>query len=239
MNINIAQRIAWILILFSLTAAQEKQVEVVDPYTNVYIAPTPNSKLLGVVNKGEKCTVLSDINDWYRIKVPGITGGWLRKSAVKLLEPSTPPPPLPPPPPPPVEPVSVPTPPVSSDSPVAVVESISVPVVSAEEVSDKPVSAIDTSYYRRSQASTQKTFSSRKEQKRSEQKPEPEKKESALKTGLHSQIFSSLRLSSTSLMMIRVSNTSRLLFPWPKSSFISARMPRFWVWPKKAKIYLL
>ena len=88
MNINIAQRIAWILILFSLTAAQEKQVEVVDPYTNVYIAPTPNSKLLGVVNKGEKCTVLSDINDWYRIKVPGITGGWLRKSAVKLLEPS-------------------------------------------------------------------------------------------------------------------------------------------------------
>jgi hypothetical protein len=189
MNINIAQRIAWILILFSLTAAQEKQVEVVDPYTNVYIAPTPNSKLLGVVNKGEKCTVLSDINDWYRIKVPGITGGWLRKSAVKLLEPSTPPPPLPPPPPPPVEPVSVPTPPVSSDSPVAVVESISVPVVSAEEVSDKPVSAIDTSYSQRAQTTTPKAFSSRKEQKRSEQKPEPVKKESRIKNWFTQQNF--------------------------------------------------
>ncbi len=182
MKFTFVHRLLIILLLFSFTDAQEKLVEVIDAYTNIYIAPTPNSKLLGVVHQGKKCTVISDINDWYRVKYEGVTG-WLRKSSVKIYVQSAPPPE---PKPQQAQKVS-PTP----DTPVFKADIAQATSESTVKTDAVPYDTDDT--YDKAlpkQVPPTSSYVSRKEQKKTEQKPViPEKSESRIKNWFTQQNF--------------------------------------------------
>ncbi|NLG16172.1 MAG: DUF4388 domain-containing protein [Fibrobacter sp.] len=179
MKFTFAHRLSIILLLFSLAGAQEKLVEVIDAYTNIYIAPTPNSKLLGVAHQGKKCTVISDINDWYRVKYEGVTG-WLRKSSVQIYVQSAPPP----------EQKTQQAQKVSPtpDTPVFEADIAQATPENTVKTDAVPYGTDDTALPKPVQPTTSNV--SRREQKKTEQKPvSPQKSESRIKNWFTQQNF--------------------------------------------------
>ena len=88
MNQKIAHTILSLLLLFVTIHAQKKQIEVVDYYAKVYLAPNPKSKFIGLAQKGELYQVINITDYWYRIKFNAAMG-WVIRSQFKDYDPNT------------------------------------------------------------------------------------------------------------------------------------------------------
>jgi uncharacterized protein YraI len=78
----------YILLLIGIALSVDKQVEVVDFFVKVYIAPNTNSKYLGLAQKSERYSILMANGSWLKIDFKG-TSGWVEASKVQHYNPAT------------------------------------------------------------------------------------------------------------------------------------------------------
>ena len=75
------------LLSFSVLSS-EKQVEVTNYLAKLYLAPSTNSKFLGLAQKGERYDILLVSNYWYRIDYNG-SSAWIESSNIQVLNSET------------------------------------------------------------------------------------------------------------------------------------------------------
>ena len=75
-----------IFMLISFALSSEKQVEVSNYFAKLYLAPSINSKFMGLAQKGEQYPILLSTNYWYRISFKGVPV-WIETSNVQLIDP--------------------------------------------------------------------------------------------------------------------------------------------------------
>jgi uncharacterized protein YgiM (DUF1202 family) len=80
----------FMLLLCSIVLSSEKQVEVTNFFAKLYLAPSINSKFMGLAQKGEKYTILLSSNFWYRIDFKGVPV-WVENSNIQVFDPDAPP----------------------------------------------------------------------------------------------------------------------------------------------------
>ena len=80
----------FIFLLCSIVLASEKQVEVTNFFAKLYLAPSINSKFMGLAQKGERYPILLSSNFWYRVDFKGVPV-WVENSNVELFDPDAPP----------------------------------------------------------------------------------------------------------------------------------------------------
>ncbi|MEI7596778.1 MAG: tetratricopeptide repeat protein [Bacteroidota bacterium] len=81
-----------VIILFSFAASYEyiginnKSEAIIFSYTvNVKASPDINSKEIFVIHEGTKVRISDNIGDWYEIKIPNGSKGWINKSDLKII----------------------------------------------------------------------------------------------------------------------------------------------------------
>lgn len=80
----------FIIFISSLALPSEKQVEVTNFLAKLYLAPSINSKFMGLAQKGERYKILLVSNYWYRIDFKGVPV-WVESSNIQVIDPDAPP----------------------------------------------------------------------------------------------------------------------------------------------------
>ncbi len=74
------------LLLFAVTSAAEKEIEIISFYAKVYVAPSTNANFIGLSQKGERYPVLGVRGNWYHIRFKN-ANGWIEASQVRVIDP--------------------------------------------------------------------------------------------------------------------------------------------------------
>jgi len=89
-----ASRIGFLLVVLTLTlatslSAQPKEIEVSTFYAKVYVAPSTNANFIGLLQKGERYSVITTRDNWYNIRFKNVNG-WIEFSQAKIYDPNAP-----------------------------------------------------------------------------------------------------------------------------------------------------
>ena len=86
---SIRYRLVYFLIflLYSSALSSEKQIEITNYLAKLYLAPSVNSKFLGLAQKGERYNIQIVSNYWYRIDYKGSLA-WIESSNTQVIDPN-------------------------------------------------------------------------------------------------------------------------------------------------------
>jgi hypothetical protein len=90
MNLRRLRILIGILIPLLFTVASAQQIEIVEFYAKVYLAPNEASRFIGLAQQGETYEVLETREPWKRIKFKNAVG-WIQQSQTRLKSASNPP----------------------------------------------------------------------------------------------------------------------------------------------------